>query len=354
MTPTDATTDLFLKLDATRVLDAVEAAGLECAPVCHPLNSFENRVYDVLLRDGTRVIAKFYRPGRWTEAQILEEHAFLADLAADEVPVCGVRAFPDGTTLKRIEGIWYGLYDRGGGRAPEEIDADLAERLGMMAARIHNVGARRDAEHRLRLGGDAWVREPVAWMVAHGVLPGSIERRYVAAAGAIADLADARLAGVPVHRIHGDFHAGNLLLREGGLSVLDFDDMVTGPAVQDLWLALPGRDADALRNRSAFLEGYGRFRSFDRAWLDLVEPLRGLRIVHHAAWLARRWHDPIFPATWPQFGTDDFWETETSALEDVLDHAGRGPDAPAPVAAEQLTNADLFWDWQESSPPHRD
>ena len=342
----DAATDLFLELTADRVLDAVESAGLDCAPVCHPLNSFENRVYDVLLRDGSRIVAKFYRPGRWTEAQILEEHAFMADLVAEEVPICGVRSFPDGTTLKRTEGIWYCLYDRFGGRAPEELDDETAERLGMMVARIHNVGARRDAPARPRLTSQGWVRDDLAWLREHDKLPAHLRDRYTAAAVAIADLADDGMEGVPFHRIHGDFHCGNLLLRDGRFNVLDFDDMVVGPAVQDLWLALPGRDAHTARLREAFIEGYEQFRAFDRGTLDLIEPLRGLRLVHYAAWLARRWHDPIFPATWPQFGTDDWWAAETASLEDVLVHAKRhGEPAPAPTG-DEVTNADLFWDWE--------
>ena len=229
-----ATTDLFLALTPDRVLDAVEAADLECAPVCHPLNSFENRVYDVLLRDGRRVVAKFYRPGRWSRDQILEEHAFLNELEVDEVPVCGLHPFPDGTTLKTIDGIAYCLYDRVGGRAPEELDDDAVERLGMMAARIHNVGASRDAPARLRLDADTYVRDNLAFLVHPGLLPVRLRDRYVRLANELADLADERLRGVETFRIHGDFHKGNVLVREGRFHVLDFDDLVVGPAVQDL------------------------------------------------------------------------------------------------------------------------
>jgi len=345
----DRTTDLFLALSPERVLDAVEAAGLECAPVCHPLNSYENRVYDVLLRDGSRVVAKFYRPGRWTRAQILEEHAFMAELAEEEVPICGLRPFPDGSTLKQIDDIWYCLYDRYGGRAPEDLDDGMIERLGMMAARIHNVGARRDAPSRVRISADTYVRDDLGWLLLNDLLPAHLRDRFCAAANAIADLADRRMEGVPVLRIHGDFHAGNLLVREDRFHVLDFDDMVVGPAVQDLWMLLPGRDAHTIRQREVFLEAYGQFRDFDRGTLDLVEPLRGLRRVHYAAWLARRWHDPLFPATWPQFGSEEWWAEETADLEDVLAHATAGAGGPptGTSEAEGPTNADLFWDWEE-------
>jgi Ser/Thr protein kinase RdoA (MazF antagonist) len=343
----DQATDLFLSLTPERVLDAVEAAGLDCAPVCHPLNSFENRVYDVLLRDGTRVVAKFYRPGRWSKAQISEEHSFMTELVENEVPICGLRPFPDGTTLRQIDAIWYCLYDRFGGRAPEDLDDESVERLGMMAARIHNVGATRDAPSRVRVNADTYVRDNLAWLSLNDVLPVHLHDRFMKAADAVADLADQRMGDVETIRIHGDFHPGNVLVREGRFHVLDFDDMVVGPAVQDLWLLLPGRDTHTVRQREVFLEAYGHFRDFDRGTLDLIEPLRGLRRVHYATWLARRWHDPLFPATWPQFGSEDWWTEEAADLEDVLAHSAAGGVATGQFDADAPTNADLFWDWEE-------
>jgi Ser/Thr protein kinase RdoA (MazF antagonist) len=351
-------TDLFLTLTPERVLAAVEAGGLRCNPVCYPLNSFENRVYEVELEDRTRVVAKFYRPERWTEEQILEEHQYLADLAAEEVPVCTMREFPGGGTLRRIDNIWYCLSDRRGGRAPDELDDATVRRLGMLVARMHNVGARRPAEHRVRLDADRYIRDHVDWMTTHDTLPRHLRDRYFDAALAIADILERQLAGVPVHRIHGDLHMGNLLFRDGVLHVLDFDDMAIGPAVQDLWLALPGRDRYALRQRELFLEGYEQLRGFDRSTLRLVETLRGLRLVHYAAWIARRWHDPAFPAAWPQFGTADYWERETIDLVDQLEVI-RGDAKPeeggfSPADEQQreeesaLTNKDFFWDWEGS------
>lgn len=347
------TTDLFLSLTPERVLDAVEAAGLDCSPGCHPLNSFENRVYDVALVDGTRIVAKFYRPERWSEAAILEEHGFMAELAEEGVPICGIRSFPDGSTLKRIDGIAYCLYDRAGGRAPDELADDDLEGLGRIAAWIHNVGAQHAAPARPVMGATTYIRDNVAWLEAQGILPACVADRYNTAAHALADLVDERMAGVPVHRIHGDLHLGNLLVREGRFQVLDFDDMAMGPAVQDLWLMVPGRDAHALAQREAFLEGYEQLRGFDRSTLNLVEPLRGLRMVHYAAWLTRRWHDPIFPATWPHFGTEDEWIRQTEDLEEVVAFARTQDDPDAPVVATETTNADLFWDWEETVPTDR-
>ncbi len=351
-------TDLFLSLTPDRVLAAVEAGGLRCNAVCYPLNSFENRVYEVELEDRSRIVAKFYRPGRWSEEAILEEHGFLAELAEDEIPVCPMRPFPDGGTLRQTDGIYYCLADRMGGRAPDELDEATARRLGMLVGRLHAVGARKPASHRLHLNAETYIREPVDWLERHETIPPGWRARYLGAARQAADLIDARLAGVAVQRVHGDLHLGNLLFRDGLLRVLDFDDMVTGPPVQDLWLALPGRDRLTLELREAFLEGYEQFRLFDRSTLSLIEPLRTLRIVHYAAWLARRWHDPAFPAAWPHFGTDEYWQKETEDLEAQLailrgeaaqdEEEGDGEARARPPKEEEaeLTNKDFFWDWE--------
>jgi Ser/Thr protein kinase RdoA (MazF antagonist) len=344
-----APTDLFLALTPEAVLAAVEAGGLRTRPVCYPLNSFENRVYEVELEDRERVVAKFYRPGRWSERQILEEHAFLSELDAAEVPVCPARSFPGGGTLRRSDDeIWYALFDRKGGRAPDELDDEGAERLGMLIGRVHSVGANDDAPTRVRISGDSFVRANLEPLAGGGNVPAALWPRYRAAAAALADLYDERAAGLPTQRVHGDLHLGNVLLRDGVYRLLDFDDMAVAPPVQDLWLAVPGRDAESQRRRLALLSGYERFRSFDYRTLDLIEPLRGLRIVHYAAWLLRRWHDPIFPKTWPQFGTEDYWREETESLEGTLE-AALGERAAATAPAEELTNKDYFWDWEEKS-----
>ncbi len=352
--------DLFLSLTPERVLAAVEAAGHETTGLCYPLNSFENRVYEVELVDRSRVIAKFYRPGRWSAEQILAEHRFLDDLVEEEIPVVPMRRFGDGSTLGRIEGIWYALADRRGGRAPGELSEELAARLGRLVGRMHNVGARRPAAPRLAMTADAFIRDALAWLAEHGTLPGHLAPRYRAAAVGIAEAVDVALEGMPTHRIHGDLHLGNLLERDGRLHLIDFDDMVDGPAAQDLWLALPGRDAETLELREVFLDGYRQFRDFDRAWLAGIEPLRGLRLIHYATWIARRWHDPAFPAAWPWFGTVEYWTRETEDLEEQLavirgeiEAARREEDRAAgrEVAAvrddtPELTNKDFFWDWE--------
>jgi Ser/Thr protein kinase RdoA (MazF antagonist) len=352
----DPTADLFLGLTPERVLEAVEAAGLEVRPVCYPLNSFENRVYEVELADRSRVVAKFYRPGRWTASQVAEEHRFLAELEAEEIPVCAAREFPGGGTLREIAGIRYAIFDRRGGRAPDELTAATARRLGQLAARIHVVGARRPEADRPRLDGTAYLLRELGAVGASGLAPARLLPRWTRAARAIGEACDRLLARVPRLRLHGDLHLGNVLERDGQLRLLDFDDCRIGPAVQDLWLALPGRDPATDELRRHLLEGYETFRPFDRAELRLVEPLRGLRMAQYAVWLARRWHDPIFPRTWPQFATEDHWERETADLESQAERVARierglpADPEPAEATGEELSNADLFWDWQEPEP----
>jgi Ser/Thr protein kinase RdoA (MazF antagonist) len=341
-------TDLFLNLTPEKVLQAVEAGGMRCKPVCFALNSFENRVYLMELEDDTRIVSKFYRPQRWSREQLLEEHQFLIDLNAAEVPVCPTLPFPDGATLKEITGIQYCLFEARGGRAPDELSDEHADRLGMLVARMHNIAVTRTADHRIHLNADTYVWDNLEWLERHDTLPAAVQSRYLDAAEYIAGIAAEYLRDVETHRIHGDLHLGNLLMREGVFNVLDFDDMVVGPPVQDLWLALSGRDDHTRRQRQCFIEGYQRFRSFDRSTLRLIEPLRGLRMVHYATWLARRWHDPIFPRTWPHFGTEEYWGDETAALEDLVAYirSDRGEAATAEVEPV-LSNKDYFFDWED-------
>lgn len=354
--------DLFLDLTPERVLNAVEAGGLEPTGLCYPLNSFENRVYEVELEDRSRLVAKFYRPGRWSREQILEEHRLLQALDEAEIPVCTVQPFPDGETLRTIRGLHYALSPRRGGRAPDELTLDLAGRLGRWLGRTHNVAAAMEIEHRPRLDADRYVRQALKWIQQWITDGGSVSERlrsrYWRAAETLAEIADERMAGVTTHLVHADLHFGNVLLRDDELRVLDFDDMAIGPPVQDLWLVLPGRDdEETVALREALLAGYEQFRIFDRSTLDLIEILRGMRMVRYAGWLARRWHDPAFKAGWPHFGTDDYWRLETEDLEEQValiqatKAGGRVAADPASglaiEAEETLSNKDYFWDWEE-------
>ncbi len=350
--------DLFLGLDPDTVLGALEAAGLRCTSVCWPLNSYENRVFEVELADSarTRLVTKFYRPQRWTQAQILEEHEFLNELHADEVPVVPALAFADGSTLRQVavaggaEVVWFCIFQRFGGRAPEEVDDALASRLGALCARIHAVGARHSFAARPRLSGAAYGMPSLNLLEKSGFVPSRARQRFFDAGEALIDHTDLCLRGVATQRIHGDFHLGNLVFRDNLLHALDFDDARTGSPVQDLWMLLPGRDPDSVRRRELFLQSYEQFRPFDRSTLRLIEPLRGLRLIHFCGWLAARWHDPIFPQTWPQFASEAFWLETVEGLDEALDQAVAEPvqvAAVAPVEASELTNADFFWDWDK-------
>jgi len=321
---TDSLHNFFFELTPERVLQAVETAGLHCTGRCMALNSFENRVYDVELEGDppSRRVAKFYRPGRWTEEQIREEHEYLYDLQSDEIPVVAPIAFANrsgNSTLHQTPtGIWFSLFPKVGGRAPEELTDDQLKRLGRLLGRIHNIGARKKAPHRIVIGPDTYGLSNLEFLKSGNFIPLEFLARYEKATREICALTQDFLQNVPYQRIHGDCHLGNLLWNQNGPFFLDFDDMVQGPAVQDLWLLVPGRDAEALRQRGVLLEGYMEMREFDYSTLRLIEPLRALRFIHYAAWIARRWDDPAFPRAFPQFGTHRYWQDETEDLEQQL------------------------------------
>lgn len=327
----DSQTRFFFELTPDRVLQAVESGGFQCTGRCMQLNSFENRVYDVELESDdegpsrssrNHRIVKFYRPGRWSKEQILEEHRFLADLREAEIPAIAPLPFPDGETLKQTSegGIYYALFPKVGGRAPDELSDEQLRSIGMLLARIHNVGASRKADQRLELNPVTYGLDNLEYLLSKWV-PLECRGKYETTVRELCTIVEPwfkHLPGGAIHRVHGDCHLGNLLWNQDGPFFLDFDDMVRAPAVQDIWLVTPGRDQDGLRQRSVLLEGYEDFRVFDRATLRLIEPLRALRFVHYTAWIARRWEDPAFPAAFPEFGSYHYWVDETQDLEEQL------------------------------------
>ncbi|MCH2171586.1 serine/threonine protein kinase [Myxococcota bacterium] len=346
-------TAFFYALTPDRVLSAVETGGYLPTGHCTPLTCLENRVYDLRLEDESHVVVKFYRPMRWSREAILQEHRFLLDLRDAEIPVCAPLPFSDGETLREIEGIHFAVWPRTGGRAPDELADSEVEVLGRLLARIHNVGATRPAEHRSRLDAEQAGLGPLAQLEALGFPPPECRRRYRKAVEQVAEIYADLSADVPLHRIHGDCHVGNLLRGDDGWFFLDFDDFVTGPAVQDIWMLLPGRDAHAIRQRSLMIDAYRQFRPFESSWLRLVEPLRAFRFIFYAAWIARRWEDSAFPAAFPHFGTATYWENETRDLEEHLVRLQRGENSTEPSLGvadsarddeSELTNEDLFWD----------
>ena len=314
----------YAELGPATVLDALEGAGLRGDGRLLALNSYENRVYQVWLEDGSSVVAKFYRPARWSDAQILEEHALVAELAEREIPAVPPLA-PDGRTLLAHAGFRFAVYPRRGGRTPELERRDTLEWIGRFLGRIHAVGASRSFADRPALDADSFGREPRDWLLAHDFVPIDLREAWQSSVDqALAGAARCygRAGAVRTLRLHGDCHAGNILWTDQGPHFVDFDDARTGPAVQDLWMLLAGERAAMTQQLGWVLAGYEQFREFDGRELHLLEALRTLRLVHYCAWIARRWDDPVFPAGFPWFGTHRYWQDrilelrEQSALMD--------------------------------------
>lgn len=315
-----ATEAPYAALTPDRLLDAIESAGERCDGRVLQLNSFENRVYQIGLEAGGSIVAKFYRPGRWSDAQILEEHAFTLELAEREIPVVAPLA-RDGRTLHAHGGYRFAIYPRRGGRAPELEDPAALEWIGRFVGRIHAVGAIRPFVERPALDVASFGEEPRDWLLAHDCVPVTLQPPWRAAVDqAIAGVRRAfDHAGEPRRiRLHGDCHPGNVLWTDDGPHFVDFDDARNGPAVQDLWMLLSG-DARAMSGQLAdVLAGYEDFMEFDRRELRLVEALRTLRLIHYSAWIARRWRDPAFPAAFPWFGTERYWQDRILELREQI------------------------------------
>jgi Ser/Thr protein kinase RdoA (MazF antagonist) len=306
------------------VLDALASTGFVGDGRLLALNSYENRVYQVWLEDGESarpsVVAKFYRPARWTEAQILEEHAFAAELAEREIPVVAPLAV-GGRTLHHHAGFPFAVYPRRGGRTPELEDPDTLEWIGRFIGRIHAVGATRPFAVRPALDAETFGREPRDWLLASGFVPADLLEPWRRAADlALEGVAHCyeRAGKVRTLRLHGDCHAGNVLWTDDGPHFVDFDDCRTGPAVQDLWMLLSGDRAAMTRQLADVLAGYEDFHEFERRELHLLEALRTLRLLHYSAWLARRWDDPAFPAAFPWFNTQRYWQDRILELKEQV------------------------------------
>jgi len=310
----------YAGLTPETVLDALEAAGLRGDGRLLALNSYENRVYQVWLEDATSVVAKFYRPERWSNAQILEEHAFIAELAEHEIPAVPPLAL-NGRTLSEHAGFRYAVFPRRGGRTPELERRDTLEWIGRFLGRIHAVGAVRPFAVRPALDMESFGREPRDWLLAHALLPADLRAAWQGAVDlalqAVAHCYE-RAGARDALRLHGDCHAGNILWTDQGPHFVDFDDARTGPAVQDLWMLLSGDRASMSRQLGWVLSGYEQFRAFEARELHLVEALRTLRLVHYAAWIARRWEDPAFPAAFPWFGSQRYWQDRILELREQI------------------------------------
>ena len=305
----------YAELTPALILDAVAACGLRPDGRLLALNSYENRVWQVGVEDGPPVIAKFYRPGRWSDAAIGEEHAFARELAEAELPVVAPLLF-DGTSLLEHAGYRYSLSPRHGGRAPSLETAEQLAWLGRLIARIHTIGARAPFAHRGRVDRATLIDAPAAQVLASPLLPASLRERYAAAVRRLQTAIDWRLDAIgplPTLRLHGDCHPGNVLWTDAGPHFVDLDDARGGPAMQDLWML-----TDDPFLREALLDGYLSMRPLDPSELALVPVLRAMRQVHHAGWIASRWADPAFPAAFPFAADASWWEQH---VRDLGDHA---------------------------------
>ena len=318
----------FFELVPERILGAVEKAGVKCTGRCLQLNSMENRVYELEIEVDEKniskpsdkfLISKFYRPNRWTKEQILEEHEFLKDLKENEIPVVAPYLFPDSSSLKEQDGIMFTLFPKQGGRIPDELNTEELLIVGRLLARLHNIGQTKEAPNRLVLDPETYGLSNLDFLIENEIIPTAFENNYEQIVENICEISFPWFEDADYQRIHGDCHHGNILHGNDGFFLVDFDDMLTGPCIQDLWLLCPGRDEDSKQKLETLLEGYQQMKPFDQNSLRLIEPLRALRMVHFSAWIAKRWDDPSFQRTFIEYGTDKYWSEEIQALMECLE-----------------------------------
>lgn len=321
----------YAELTPDCVLDALSSVGLSGDGRLLSLNSYENRVYQVWLDEGaptaglpvqgSSVVAKFYRPRRWSDAQIAEEHAFVSELAKLEIPVVAPFQLAAKSTIASFRGFRFAVYPRCGGRAPELEDPSTLEWMGRFIGRIHRVGAVLPFAKRPALDLTSFGEEPRDWLLAHDFIPADIADAWKSVVALALDgirRCFERAGAVQTLRLHGDCHAGNVLWNDAGPHFVDFDDARMGPAIQDLWMLLSGNRGDMQRQLRTLVSGYEDFQDFDDRELWLIEALRTLRLIHYSAWLARRWDDPAFPAAFPWFNTQRYWQDRILELREQV------------------------------------
>ena len=309
------------------ILDAIESTGFLADGRMLALNSYENRVYQIGIEEDKPLIAKFYRPGRWRDEQILEEHAFTQELADREIPVVPPLEI-GGKTLFEFNGYRFSLSPRRGGRAPELDNPDVLEWMGRFLGRIHAVGAIHPFLHRPAINIAGFGEQPRDWLLQHDFIPADLRGTWLSVIDqALARVRDCYAQASEVHniRLHGDCHVGNVLYTDDGPHFVDFDDCRTGPAMQDLWMLLSGSREEMTRQLRDVLEGYEEFADFDRRELHLLEALRTLRLIHYSGWLAQRWDDPAFPMAFPWFNTQRYWQDRILELREQVSAMQEGP-----------------------------
>lgn len=307
----------FALLTPDTVLDAVESLGFVSDARTLTLNSYENRVFQVGIEDAQPLIAKFYRPLRWSDESILEEHAFSLELVEREIPVIPPMQI-NGETLFEFAGFRFSLFKRFGGRAPEFDDPDHLLMLGRLVGRLHAVGAMRPFDHRPELTVQTFGTDSLEFLRSTNAVPESLRPAYFSVADDLLKVVAQRFADHPCStiRLHGDLHVGNLLWRDESLYMVDLDDCRQGPAIQDLWMMLSGERDQRQAQLAELVDGYNEFHDFDPSQLALIEALRSLRLINYSAWLARRWDDPAFPMHFPWFASERYWADQILTLRE--------------------------------------
>jgi Ser/Thr protein kinase RdoA (MazF antagonist) len=310
----------YTNLQPEHILEVLEALSFHCDGRFLALNSYENRVYQVGIEEGSPIVAKFYRPGRWSDAAIQEEHEFSRQLADAEIPLVAPLS-RDGRTLHRSGPFRFSVYPYHGGRAPDLDNLDLLRQLGRLLARIHLVGETADFEHRPAVDIESYAYDSCDYLLEQDFIPHELLPAYESIVDHVLHAVEEcyeRAGAVHDLRIHADFHPGNVLAAGDRLHIVDLDDTRTGPAVQDLWMFLSGDQDEQLPQLEALLSGYQEFKPFDARELHLIEALRSMRIMHYAAWIARRWEDPAFKVAFPWFDSHRYWEEHVLALREQV------------------------------------
>jgi Ser/Thr protein kinase RdoA (MazF antagonist) len=312
----------YANLTPNLILAAIESLGFQCTGSLLPLNSYENRVYQIGIEDAAPLISKFYRPQRWSSAAILEEHEFSWELVEHELPVVAPLRNAAGNTLHEYQGFRFALFPRQGGRALELGNGEQLEWMGRFLGRLHAVAACRGFEHRWSLDVQTYGHKPYQFLMERGFIPEKLRQAYSHTLEAVllsVEQCFKELGALPSIRLHGDCHAGNVLWNDRGPQIVDLDDCLMGPAIQDLWMLLSGNSEEEIKKQlNQILRGYEEFNDFNFREIHLIEALRTLRMIHYSAWLARRWEDPTFPLHFPWFNTPPYWEEQLRDLQEQL------------------------------------
>lgn len=326
----ESETQFFYALTPETILDAVEALGFSTTGRCLTLNSMENRVYEIeieidpkLIKSASDsfIVAKFYRPGRWSKEQILDEHHFLNELMEEEVPVIAPLLINGESVFKLEEAnLWYSIFPKKSGRSPQELTTPELQTLGRQMARMHIVGKSKKSKYRLELNLQNFASNNLNDLLTSGAIPAHHEKTYESLVLEFIERAQSKFNGIQNQRIHGDCHWGNIISRaDEGMFFIDFDDMLVGPCVQDLWLILPYDGEEGRRQQDTLLDAYESMTHFDDRELRLIEPLRAMRYIHFTNWISKRWEDQAFKRAFPDFGSEYYFQMQINDLRDQLE-----------------------------------